>query len=98
VPERQLEILDRLIDFLSDGKTHSLTEISTFGQLRKYSITQITMMLNLLSEPGFIETNQTANSTLEAKISPSFAEFWQKINQVERGDATSKKASSLAVL
>jgi hypothetical protein len=81
----ETKILDALLDFLGDGNWHTLNEISTHEPLLHLTMSQLAMILNLLSEYDFIESEDYfPDGIIEAKINPKVAKFWRKIKWIER--------------
>jgi len=84
-----MEVLDILIEILSDGDWHSINEISIHKSLSSLSISQIQTLLNFLAEYDFIEVNQRPAYDLtvlivEAKLTESMLEFLRKIRWIEK--------------
>jgi len=90
-----MELIDKVFRALSDGSWHDLNELSTSEGLRNVSVTKLTRVLNFLAEYDFIELNEAwkgepLRPIVEAKLQPSFQEFYRKIQQVERTEKGGK--------
>jgi len=83
-----MEIIDKVIEALSDGSWHDLNELSTRKGLINLSMTKLICILEFLAECDFIELSETGKGeplrlAMEVKLQPDIQEFWTK--DVEKG-------------
>jgi len=90
-----MEVIDRIMEALSDGSWHDLNELSAKKGLANVSITNLMLTLDFLAEYDFVELRETwkgepLRSVTEAKLQPSVQRFWEKIIAVERTEKGGK--------
>jgi len=78
-----MDVLDEILEGLSDGNWHSLNELSTHGELEKLSKTQLMVFVKFLARFDFIELN-CGKRIVEAKIHPSIKVFIREMKELER--------------
>ena len=77
-----MDLIDRLLEALVDGKEHSFYELDT-GCLSRVRTTKIIVLVEFLSEFGFVEVKRDElNFILTVKAVPRVVEFLKKM----RGD------------
>jgi len=84
-----MEVIDKIMEALSDGSWHDLNELSAKKGLTNVSITKLTLVLEFLAEYDFIELSETwkgepLRTVVEAKLQTSAQEFERKIRLVEK--------------
>ena len=83
----ETEILDAILELLSDGNWHTINEVSTQQPLLKTPMNRLAQVLNVFEEYGFIEFNQKEAEGLyvmvEVKLSDSTLAFLRKIRWAE---------------
>jgi len=93
LPKRSSEpnLIDIILEFLSDGQRHDLNELSVAEQLRKVSITKLIETLRFLAKYDFIELDEVwkgdpERPVLEAKLTSSVQTFIGRIKWIERAE------------
>ena len=84
-----MELIEKVLEALSDGARHDLNELSTRKALGNLSMTKLMPILRFLAEYDFVELSEAwkgepPRTVVEAKLQPSVQEFWRKIRWVER--------------
>jgi len=84
-----MNTLDTIIDTLANGEWLSVNELSTKAELKKLSMTTLTLALKLLADYGFIELRETWTGNppiphTEANLHPTIQTFLRKIRWIER--------------
>jgi len=84
-----MELIDQLLEILSDNAWHDINELSTIKGLRNLSMTKLMFLLNFLAEYDFIELSDAwkgapLRTVVEAKLQPIVQEFLREIRRVER--------------
>jgi len=73
-----MQILDKIIELLSDGEWHFIHEVA--GQL--HNEVQTLFAIELLHEYGFAEIS----GSVKVALSKRMLEFWRKIKEIEKAE------------
>lgn len=75
-----LHVVNVILDFLEDGKWHSLTEMSDKSGLHEFRLEMIT---SFLAEYDFIKLDKTNR---KARLAVSVVDFLKKIKYIEKDE------------
>lgn len=79
-------MIDELLMALSDGKWHTVNELSTYEPLRTTSITTLIISLNFLAEYDFVDLMGSPSTILEAKLNSEVQRYLRRIRWTERSN------------
>ena len=75
-----LHVVNVILDFLEDGKWHSLTEMSDKSGLHEFKLEIVT---NFLAEYDFIKLDKTKQ---KVRLAVSVVDFLKKVKHIEKDE------------